>query len=104
MTINIDIIKSSDPNKKFEAVIHKEDGKVKKVKFGAKGYSDMTQHKNEDRKMNYISRHRKNENWTASGYDTAGFLSRHILWNKSTLRDSIKDVNNKFKNLNVKLK
>jgi hypothetical protein len=35
------IKKSSDPEKKYEAVI---DGK-KTVKFGAKGYSDYTIHK-----------------------------------------------------------
>ena len=90
MTINTDIVKSKREGKKYDAIIHKPDGKRKTISFGQAGASDMTQHKNEDRKMNYISRHRKNEDWTASGYDTAGFLSRYILWNKPTLRDSIK--------------
>ena len=103
--INIDIVKSSDPNKKFEAVIHKEDGKVKKVKFGQAGASDFTIHKDEQRKDRYIARHRgMNENWTASGYDTAGFWSRWATWEKPTLKASIDNINNKFKNLNVKLK
>ena len=42
------IQKSSNPNKKYDAVI---DGK-KKVSFGAKGYSDFTKHKDEERKEN----------------------------------------------------
>ena len=46
-------------------------GKV--VHFGAKGYSDFTKHKNEERKQRYISRHQKNETWTQKGLETAGF-------------------------------
>ena len=101
--INIDIVKSSDPNKKFEAVIHKEDGKVKKIKFGQAGYSDFTKHKDPERKERYLARHKgMNENW--NDYTKPSFYATRILWNKPTSRDSIKDVNNKFKNLNVKLK
>jgi hypothetical protein len=59
--------KSSDPEKKYEAVI---DGK-KTVKFGAKGYSDYTIHKDPERKQRYIDRHKKNENW--HDIKTAGF-------------------------------
>ena len=35
----------------------------KKVSFGATGYSDFTQHKDEDRKKSYIARHKTNQNW-----------------------------------------
>ena len=45
--------------KKLKAVI---DGK-KTIHFGVAGYSDYTKHKDPDRKDNYISRHKKNENW-----------------------------------------
>ena len=64
-------------NKKFDAIIGN-----KTVSFGAAGYSDMTQHKNPDRKSNYIRRHEKNENWSKDGIKTAGFYSRWVLWNK----------------------
>ena len=104
MTINIEKVPSNNKHKKYDAVIHKSDGKTKTVSFGAKGYSDFTIHKDEQRKQRYLDRHKKNERWGANDYDTAGFLSRYILWNQPTLRDSIKDVNNKFKNINVKLK
>jgi len=66
------------------------------VHFGASGYSDYTKHKDKERMMRYLNRHRKNENWTKSGIDTAGFWSRWILWNKPSLRDSITHTENKF--------
>ena len=64
----------------------------------------MTQHKDKDRKQRYIDRHKKNENWGASGVDTAGFYAKHVLWNKDTLTTSVDDLNKKFKNINIKLK
>lgn len=68
----------------------------KKIHFGAFGYESYIDHKNLDRKANYISRHSKNENWTKSGIDTAGFWALWILWNKPTLSASIRDTENKF--------
>ena len=79
------------------------DGK-KKISFGASGYSDLTKHKNTDRKDRYIDRHKKNEGWTKSGAKAAGFYSKHVLWNKPTLKASIDDIDKRFKNLNVKMK
>ena len=57
--MNIEISKSNKKDKKLMAVI---DGK-KTIHFGAEGYSDFTKHKDEARTYNYISRHKKNENW-----------------------------------------
>ena len=96
----IEIKPSEKKDKKYKAVI---DG-TKNVHFGQAGASDMTQHKKEVRKHAYIQRHKKNENWTAAGFNTAGLLSKHFLWNKKTLAASVMDVNEKFKNLNVKMK
>ena len=98
--MDVVISKSENKNKKCKAVI---DGK-KTVHFGQAGASDMTQHKDKDRKQRYISRHKKNENWGASGVDTAGFYSKHVLWNKETLKKSVDDLNNRFKNINIKIK
>ena len=78
-------IKNSTNNKKFDAVI---DGK-KKISFGAKGYQDVTAHKDEDRKQRYIDRHRKNENWGKDGVATAVFYSRWITWHKPTIEASV---------------
>ena len=68
----------------------------KKIYFGAVGYSDMTQHKNEGRKNRYILRHEKNEDWTKSGIDTAGFWALYLLWNKPSIKESYEDIKKKF--------
>ena len=68
----------------------------KKIYFGAAGYSDFTKHKNEERKNRYILRHERNENWTKSGIDTAGFWSRWLLWNKPTIKESYEDIKKRF--------
>ena len=74
------------------------------IHFGAKGYEDMTTHKDEERKQRYIDRHKKNENFGISGVKTAGFWAKNILWNKETLTKSVHDLNKKFRNINIKLK
>ena len=96
----VDIIskKSSKAGKKYDAVI---DGK-KTVSFGATGYSDFTKHKDEDRKKNYIARHKPNQDW--KDHTTAGFWAKNILWNKPTIEASVRDTNKKFSNLNIKMK
>ena len=98
MTLNIIIKTSHLPNKKYDAVI---DGK-KTIPFGQKNASDFTKHKDEERKQRYIGRHKKTENWNDP--KTAGFYSRWLTWNKPTLEQSARDINNKFKNIHVKLK
>jgi hypothetical protein len=96
--MNVIIKRSDKPGKKFDAVVN--DKKV--IRFGEAGASDFTQHKNEDRKNNYIQRHRKNEQW--NNPLTAAFYSRWINWEKPTLKEAVSNVNRKFKNINVKLK
>ncbi len=64
------------------------------VKFGREGMSDFTKHKDEERKERYLARHKANENWNKP--DTAGALSRWILWNKPTLKESIQDYKKRF--------
>jgi len=81
--------KSSRKDKKFMLITPE-----KKIHFGGAGYSDFTIHKDEERKKNYILRHKKNENWDEIN---AGSLSRWILWNKETLEESVKDFELKFK-------
>ena len=54
----------------------------RRVPFGAKGYEDYTQHHDKLRRANYLSRHKTRENWRDP--QTAGALSRYILWGDST--------------------
>ena len=92
------ISKSTNKNKKFDAIV---DGK--KISFGAVGYSDYTIHKDPERKERYVTRHAKREDWNKSGLKTAGYWSKHLLWNKDTLTKSINDISKKH-NLNIKMK
>ena len=94
------ITKSKKPDKKYDARINGS----KTVSFGQKMASDFTKHKDTDRKERYIDRHKAREDWTKSGVKTAGFYSKHVLWNKPTLKESIDDINKRFKNLNIKMK
>jgi hypothetical protein len=68
----------------------------RKVLCGAVGYSDFTKHKDEDRKQRYVNRYNNNKNWTESGIDSAGFWSRHLLWNKPTINESYRGIKNHF--------
>ena len=86
--------KSTRKNKKYMLVLDN-----KKIHFGAKGYEDYTIHKDDKRKDNYIKRHKKRENWDKIN---PGSLSRFILWNKKTIRASLKDFNKRF-GTNIKL-
>ena len=73
--------KSTNPKKKYDAYVE-----GKKVSFGATG--------DEERKQRYIDRHKKNENW--SDTTTAGALSKHLLWKRPTLKESITATEKKF--------
>ena len=82
--------RSRRPEKKWDAVFVKEDGKEKTVSFGQAGASNYTKHKNSTRKQRYIQRHSgMGEHWRRP--DTPGALSRWILWNKKTLKASVAD-------------
>jgi predicted peptidase len=86
--------KSDKPDKKFFIIT----SSGKKVYFGQASASDFTIHKDEDRKLRYIKRHEKNENWNKSGIDTSGFWSRWYLWNLPTLKGSYEDIKKRFLN------
>lgn len=94
--IKVYLAVSTKKGKKYTVKIHYPSGRTKTVHFGAKGMSDFTKHKDIDRKKRYIARHKARENWNKSGIDTAGFWSRWLLWNKPTLRESIKAIEQKF--------
>ena len=97
----ISITKSERKNKKYVAKFCLCDKKLsckgtnmKLVHFGADGYEDYTIHKDKKRKELYLLRHNVNEDW--SNPLTAGSLSRYILWNLPSLKDSIVDFKKRF--------
>jgi hypothetical protein len=52
--------KSTRKEKKYQAQFFDDDGDVvQTTHFGSKGASDMTIHKNEDRKKLYLARHQE---------------------------------------------
>jgi len=83
--------KSNKSGKKFMVLV---DGKT--IHFGQAGASDFTIHKDKDRMMLYVGRHKSRENWTKSGIKTAGFWSRWLLWNKPSLAASKRDIASRF--------
>lgn len=74
--------KATDGKHKWVGVFDDE----KRVPFGAVGYSDYTLHHDKLRRERYLTRHRRNETW--SNPQTAGSLSRYILWGDSTSIDA----------------
>lgn len=94
--LTVRIQESTNPEKKLMAVFTKPNGRTKTTHFGARGMSDYTQHKDPNRKDNYLARHGgMGENWKDP--TTAGALSRWILWGKPSLRESFNDYKKKFK-------
>jgi len=92
--IVIKLEKSDKPDKKFK--VHGGVLGNKTIHFGAKGMSDYTIHKDEQRMHRYENRHKSRENWTKSGIKSAGFWSKNILWNKPNFMASIKDTEKRF--------
>lgn len=78
--------KSDKPDKKFYIITNDN----KKVYFGSAGMSDFTIHKDEVRKLKYVVRHQKRENW--NDFNTAGAWSRFLLWEEPNIKDAYKKI------------
>ena len=92
---------STRKGKKLMAVFYDKSGKkIKTTHFGSAPNKDFTIYSKEgkeiaeEKKRNYIKRHKVRENFSA--FMTAGSLSRWILWNKPTVEASIKDYLKRF--------
>jgi len=93
--MHLEIRSSSKPNKKYDAIFTRKDKTTKIIPFGDKKYQDYTEHKNKKRRDLYLLRHRKNENW--NNPETAGALSRYILWGDYTdIQKNIKAFKTRF--------
>lgn len=95
---------SHKKEKKWDATFTYPDGHEKVVPFGARkkvngkweNMSDFTKHKDTQRKARYLKRHSgMGEHWNKP--DTPGALSRWVLWNKKTLKASVRDFKKRFK-------
>ena len=86
MPERVEIAQSKKPDKRLKAQFS-----TRAVHFGAKGGSTFLEHGNAATKRNWEKRHRVREDW--SDYDTAGALSKHVLWNRKTLAASLQNLN-----------
>ena len=87
-------IKEINENKRFIALFL--NGKT--TKFGQTNSKNGTyiNHNNKELKKNYIKRHLKD--LRTNDYSRPGYLSMFLLWQKETLKESIKDFNKRIKN------
>jgi len=93
--VSVVIKKSDKAGKKLMATFTRENGRKKSVHFGSAGMDDYTITKDKAQRKRYLDRHRKNENW--SNPESAGALSRWILWGNSTSRqENIRSFKSKF--------
>lgn len=82
------------PDKKLDAKFETDSGRTKTVAFGAKGMDDYTKTHDTEQRDRYLNRHKKHEDWNKP--DSAGALSRWILWGGSTsLMKNISDYKRK---------
>ena len=83
MTKSVVIKKSTKSGKKLMAVFTR-DGRTKTIHFGQAGAPDYTLSKDKAQRKRYLARHRTNEDWSRA--ESAGALSRWILWGPTTTR------------------
>ena len=86
--------KSTNPHKKYDAFINN-----KKVSFGSSPYEDYTIHKDDKRRDSYIKRHGATQSWT--DIEKPQTWARYLLWEKKSIPEAIKFMENKF---NIKIK
>ncbi len=101
------LIKNNSGKYKMTAVVFDTSTQLEsRINFGARGYNDYTiYYKDEgktiadEKKAAYIARHgapTAGEDWTKNGRKTSGFYSRWVLWNKSTIEASVRDMKKRF--------
>lgn len=88
-------VRPSDKAGKKLVATFEEDGRMRRVHFGARGMDDYTLTKDKEQRARYRARHRKD----LQGDPTrAGYLSYYILWGDSTSREkNIRDYKSRFK-------
>jgi len=89
--MKVRIEKSKRKNKRFVAIF--EDGR--KTHFGLRGGSTYIDHQDKTKRKNYLKRHVVRENW--DDFQSAGSLSRFLLWDLPTFNASLKKYKKRFK-------
>ena len=84
---------SSRKGKKYEIVFLKENGRPLTIHFGSKNSKTYLDHADKNKRLAYIARHEKNEDWNSVN---AGSLSRYILWEGTDLETNFKAYFKRF--------
>ena len=89
----LECVEEVNESKRFKAYF--KDGTI--TKFGQTNPKTGTfiDHQDKQIKKNYIKRHLKD--LETNDYKRMGYLSMFLLWNKETLKDSVKDFNKRIK-------
>jgi len=77
MPILVGFFPSPRQNKKYRIIVKNPD---RVIDFGLKGSQTYVDHGDKTKRTNYLSRHRKREDWTQLN---PGSASRFILWGES---------------------
>ena len=93
------ISESTRPGKKWMAQAEGH----RTVHFGQRGASDFTIHRDEALRQAYIARHGSKQNWGRTGVMTPGWLSRHLLWEKRSLRAAAAAASNMYQDVRFRL-
>lgn len=91
--------RSSKPSKRFVLIMPREGHQHH---FGAKHFKKGTyiDHKDDKLKRAWIARHKGDKNY--NNVHSGIFYSRNLLWNKKTLKESIKDMRSRY-NIDIKV-
>lgn len=90
----LSIVPSDKPDKKMKAMFE-VNGRTRTIHFGQKKADDYTITKDKDQRERYLTRHKAREDWNKP--DSAGALSKWILWGNSTnIHTNIAEFKKKF--------
>lgn len=90
----LSIVPSDKPDKKMKAMFE-VNGRTRTIHFGQKKADDYTITKDKDQRDRYLMRHKAREDWNKP--DSAGALSKWILWGNSTnIHTNIAEFKKKF--------
>lgn len=101
MVIFLSLKRSDRPEKKYVVELESSAGRRIRIHFGdasMKDYTLFSAQEREERKRNYLARHKATEDWNDP--ETAGFWSRWVLWGPHpSVQENLKFTRRKF-NLN----
>lgn len=95
MPVKLLSVRPSDKAGKKMVATFEEDGRQRRVHFGARGMDDYTITGDKEQRSRYRARHRKD---LLGDPTRAGYLSYYILWGESTSREkNTRDYKARFK-------